>query len=574
MVAKPPITLDELRKYPRMTSWFRPVLLSKLLLKVIISDLFGQYADRRLIVAALDSVKGQELINRTKLNLVPDADGAVWVDFVADLGDGFDATYAIATLLAKEQLKVDGEQTRRGQVLVMGGDEVYPVASGPNYHQRLLDPYRWALPETNPESDDGIPVYCIPGNHDWYDGLVSFLAIFARRQRLHMGEWRSAQLRSYFALQLTEQWWIWCTDTQLDDEIDQPQRDYFTLIADRMPEGSKIILCGPEPGWLYTESSSSSLEILDYVVSIAMSARRQLSVPILLSGDTHHYSRYYAARTGTHFVTSGGGGAFLHPTHHLEDSVEIRWLNKPTTLSLLTDPEDDFASTSNPACYPTREESRRLLNGDILFWKQNAGFSFLLGVIYWIFAMALVARHHLDAYIIVFLLLAGGMIAYFGYQEGFKRPKVWVAAILHAAAHYGAVVALTFLFEQINTSTFGLEGLWPWFFALGVEVIPTGLVAGGFVFGIFLLITCRWFNMNHNDAFSAMRLDCFRHFMRLRIKGDEVTIFPIGLDRIPKRKEWRINTNWTGDAAQEPAYVAENEIEPRLIERPIVMRGR
>lgn len=67
MAAKPPITLGELCKYPRMTNWFRPVLLSKLLLKVIIYDLFGQYADRRLIVAALDTVTPQALSNRTKL---------------------------------------------------------------------------------------------------------------------------------------------------------------------------------------------------------------------------------------------------------------------------------------------------------------------------------------------------------------------------------------------------------------------------------------------------------------------------------------------------------------------------
>ena len=296
-------------------------------------------------------------------------------------------------------------------------------------------------------------------------------------------------------------------------------------------------------------------------------------MPILLSGDTHHYSRYYAAGTGTHFITSGGGGAFLHPTHHLNDSIEIRWLNQRATLSLLTDPQASHAPTDKPACYPTREESRRLLNGDMLFWKQNAGFSFLLGIIYWIFAMALVARHHLDAYIIVFMFLTGGMVAYFGYQEGFKRLKIWVAAILHATAHYGAIVALTLLFEQINTDKFGLEGIWPWFFSLGFEIVPTGLIAGGVIFGLFLMITCRWFDMNHNDAFSAMRLDRYRHFLRLRIKDDEVTIFPIGLDKVPRRDEWRVNPNWTGDLATEPAYFAEHEVQPRLIERPIVVRA-
>lgn len=573
MVAKPPVSLEELGKYPRMTSWFNPRLLAKLLFKVIVSDMFGQYADRRLIVAALDTVSEAELFDRAQINLAPDADGAVWIDFVADLGDGFDSTYAIASLIAAETLQVGGHQTRRGRLLIMGGDEVYPLASRDNYRDRLLDPYGWAFPDAHSSSAAVVPVYCIPGNHDWYDGLVAFLALFARRQHLHMGRWRSKQRRSYFALQLTDRWWIWCTDTQLDQDIDQPQRDYFVAIAERMPEGSKIILCGPEPGWLYTEKSTASLEILDYAVGMATGVRRRHKVPILLSGDTHHYSRYYADDTGTHFITSGGGGAFLHPTHQLEDSINIRWLDKATTLSLTADPAGSHAATDVPACYPSRDESRRLLNGDLWFWKQNAGFSLLLGGIYWVFAMALTARQHTDAYIIVFLLLTAGMIGYFGYQEGFRRPKVWVSGILHALAHFCVLVVLTWGFGWINESMFGLEGIWPWFFALALEIVPTGLVLGGLVFGVYLLITCRWFDMNHNDAFSAMRLDCHRHFLRIRIKGDEVTIFPVGLDRAPRRRDWRINPNWNADSSSEPAYRSNDELQPRLIEGPIVVRA-
>ncbi len=45
---------EELKDYPYMTSWFHLGLLSKLVLNVIVSGLFGQYADRRLIIAALD----------------------------------------------------------------------------------------------------------------------------------------------------------------------------------------------------------------------------------------------------------------------------------------------------------------------------------------------------------------------------------------------------------------------------------------------------------------------------------------------------------------------------------------
>src|SRR6185312_12756428 len=121
-----PPSLRGLAKYPKMTGWFHPFLLARLLGRVIVSDMFGQYADRRLIVAALDTVSDQELVRRATqflpanadpeiCRLTPDADGAIWIDFAADLGDGFDATYAIASLLAKETLTVGDYKTRRGQ---------------------------------------------------------------------------------------------------------------------------------------------------------------------------------------------------------------------------------------------------------------------------------------------------------------------------------------------------------------------------------------------------------------------------------------------------------------------------
>ena len=99
-------TAEESSRYPTMTGWFSPGPLIKLLWRVIVSGLFGQYADRRLIVAALDPATKSEIRQRDDLTkaLPKDSGGAVWIDFVADLGDGFDSSYAIAYLLAQENL--------------------------------------------------------------------------------------------------------------------------------------------------------------------------------------------------------------------------------------------------------------------------------------------------------------------------------------------------------------------------------------------------------------------------------------------------------------------------------------
>ena len=125
-------------------------------------------------------------------------------DYVADLGDGWDSTYAVASLLASPSLTLslrDGStgpvKTERGRLLVMGGDEVYPTASREGYQERTVGPYECALRETDPPHPN---LFAIPGNHDWYDGLVSFSRLFC--QERWFGGWKTRQRRTYFAIQL------------------------------------------------------------------------------------------------------------------------------------------------------------------------------------------------------------------------------------------------------------------------------------------------------------------------------------------------------------------------------------
>jgi hypothetical protein len=566
--------LQDYDRYPGMTHWFKPGLLAKLLLNVIVSQTFGQYADRRLMVAALDTVPNQEHLKRAaKHTFAKDSDGAVWFDFVADLGDGFDATFAIALLLARENLEIDGLKLPRGQLLIMGGDEVYPAATADAYRHQLRDPYAFALRDHDRNADEGIPVYAIPGNHDWYDGLVHFLAFFCRAKPWHIGGWRTQQRRSYFAVKITDKWWVWCTDIQLADDMDQPQVDYFKAIAEGMPDGSKIILCGAEPGWLYGHTNRRSLQIVSYAAEIARDAGHNLTIPIILSGDTHHYSRY-AAEDGKQFITSGGGGAFLHPTHQLKDDIEIRWLaERDKKLSLMTDPQTG-KRVDTPACYPTREKSRSLLWGNLTFPVTNWDFTVLMGVIYWLFAIAISLRLQPDMYIITFMIFAGTLLGYTKYQEKSDAAAVYVTSIVHGMLHASAAICLTTFFIQFNAERFPLSGhwydVWIWLALLLAEVGVVGGLAGSFLFGLNLLVTCRWFNMNHNDAFSSMRLDSYRHFLRIRLEDDEVTVYAVGLDKVPSRDQWKPNP--PPGATDRPAFLPKPDLQPHLIEKPIVVR--
>lgn len=602
--------LKDYKTYPRMVHWFNPLLLYKLLNNVVTSAMFGQYADRRLIVAALDTVPLDKHLERATAlvdKLSPDGAGPVWLDFVADLGDGFDSTYAVACVLARKEWEFEGEKLPRGQLLVMGGDEVYPLANAQTYRNQLWQPYSWAFPDHNRKDDEGVPLFAIPGNHDWYDGLVQFLAYYARETPTHFGNWRSHQRRSYFAIQITKTWWLWAMDIQLAEDMDQPQADYFTMIAQstEMLPGSRIILCSAEPGWLYSDTNTKSWDIVDFAIGIAHKASKDFTVPLLLSGDTHHYSRYKSP-DGTQFVTSGGGGAFLHPTHQLEPEADARWTGKKKPLKLGTKPTGAKDRPSEPAVYPSMNVSRSLLWRNLWFAITNWDFSILMGVIYFLVGVSIGLRDFPDTYILVAVLLGAGIIGYTTTQENVsasqiyrtwrkrgKNPnafdalaseKLWLqfqkalivvgTSIIHVAAHVVVAIIAARCFAAFNQTHFTLQGewysVWKWLCIVFLEMGFVGFFAGGTIFGLNMLITCRWLRMNRNDAFSALRIGRFNNFLRLRIEDDEVQVFAIGLEEVPHRNDWNENPNYKMGHSDEPRWIPLDPLRPHLIEKVVV----
>ncbi len=108
----------------------------------------------------------------------------------------------------------------------MGGDQVYPVPTAVEYENRMLGPYRAALPCASAEAPE---LFAIPGTHDWYDGLGNFTSIFCLERWI--GGWKTSQRRSYFALKLPNAWWLWGIDIQFGASLDEVQLQYFAGVA-------------------------------------------------------------------------------------------------------------------------------------------------------------------------------------------------------------------------------------------------------------------------------------------------------------------------------------------------------
>ncbi len=560
--APPPATPPRRPPGLKMVSWLDPLILAKTGLRAVISATIGKQADRRLLDAlAAPDVKPWDF----SVDAAGQPREELWFDYVSDMGDGWDSTYAVAQTVARRTLTVRDEtgatyDTRGGELLVFGGDEVYPTASVSAYEERTLKPWTSAMRGQRPPPH----LFAIPGNHDWYDGLVSFMRLFCQGRDL--GGFETHQRRSYFAVKLPHGWWLIGTDMQLESDIDQPQVSYFQELARQLGKDDHIILCLAEPAWLVSrirpKDGRSYLENnLDFLEDQVLGKK----ISVFLAGDLHHYRRH-ADDEGRQKIIAGGGGAFLHPTHLLQ---------KETTLS------DGFTERKS---FPSPQESRRLCWRNLGLVASNPRFGVLTGLLYMLLAWALavnvgdtsvpralglVLRTALSSPGIVLLavLVFLGLIGFADRRFGRWR---WLAGLLHGLAHLAAAFVIAWGVAHLVGAVLGLPFRSPWRDLLSaVLIFAGGFLAGPTIMGLYLLLSLNGFGAHPNEAFSSLAIPDWKNFIRLHIDKDgRLRIFPIGIRRVPR--SWK-----PGTAAREPEWVADPQdrraTPPALIEPPLTV---
>ncbi|MEU5116704.1 metallophosphoesterase [Streptomyces longwoodensis] len=247
---------------------------------------------------------------------------------------------------------------------VVASDVIYPVGSADDYDTKFFRPYR----------DYPAPIYAVPGNHDWYEGLGAFMRVFcddapplpagpaprppgrawlrhllwhrprpgdgrrldaARAQRSAPGQ-RAVQPGPYWAIDAGPVR-IVGIDTGLLGTLDAAQGAWLREVS-RDPR-PKILVTGSP---LYVDGEHHPCEIegggtVDEIVRDP--AHRYV---LAIGGDIHNYQRYpvrLADGRTLQYVVAGGGGAFTHATHTIP-RVDVAGVG-----------EDDFR------CYPLRGDS-------------------------------------------------------------------------------------------------------------------------------------------------------------------------------------------------------------------------
>ena len=538
-----------------MVGWDDPRELAHSGYQVAIATIFGRHSDTRLIEALASQPQNEFDYSSSS--------GDFWFDYVADTGDGWNPTYAIADALATPTLEVAGLETREttqaGKVLVFGGDEVYPYPSRNEYEVRTETPYAQAFAgRARPD------IFAIPGNHDWYDSLVAFSRMFCRPERGFAG-CPTRQTRSYFALRLPANWWLIAVDLQLGADLDEPQVQYFQKVAARMDADARLIFCVPEPRWIL-EDAYPRHSSYDELAGTRFLEERvfKRNARVFLTGDLHFYKRH-ENEAGVQKITSGGGGAFLHPTH------------APGTKVL----RSGFAQR---AAYPDEKTSARLTWRNFLFPflnpKSGWMYAFLYAMSAWLASASLEASDVIDLPTALgaavnaairdplngmwLVTIVAGFIFF---TDTHIRSWRILGGAFHALLHLAAAFAVGWAALLLTVHGFDLAyGSILQLLASGVITFVMGGPVGAFILGVYLFVSIRVFKRHGNEAFSSLRIQDFKQWLRLRIGADgTLTIYAIAIDRVPRR--------WKSAERGGEQTTAANDARasaPRLIDRVTV----
>ncbi len=320
---------------------------------------------------SLYSSNGQELDHRDWMH--PDVvawdqpemleEGAFWFDYFSDSGDGQMAMYSLAYLTLGDlwqngqgndvsmQPTANATRLPRGRFLFVGGDTAYHVADRATIAERFSAPFDWAhadrLADGTLGADDK-PRYLlgIPGNHDYYDALLGFNHLFRynttpKDGRPLVADFQRRQNASFVTLQLPFGWWFWGLDTQ-HGRIDWRQRQFYRDLGEANAP-KRLIVATPEPTTVFGHVFEGFTQPFEGLRLPRPFTNGQVpkddEIHLDIAGDVHHYARYERKGSPNYAsVVSGGGGAFLHPTHTSvppkpeTDANQPLWPEKPTKI--------------------------------------------------------------------------------------------------------------------------------------------------------------------------------------------------------------------------------------------------
>lgn len=516
-----------------------------------------------------------------------------WWDFVSDTGDSGNATFTVAREMQKDILMPAvcsdvevkeslPEKFPSGELLVLGGDLAYPGASVEEYQYRLTE--MWVASSSNPnvqrDRDTLKPSLVIPQNHDWFDNISTFTRYFVDTRREEEGfkllsaetepdvtplGTRKLQKQSYFAARLPNNWIILGFDFALVGDIDRQQFAAFYKLfnSGQITQDDNLILLYPEPYWTrHLGDAAREGYPKRYQRLEALILKLGCRIRMRLAGDIHHYARE-TAKADAQFqyddmlITSGGGGAFLHPTHTNnvkkvkamslagEDDAMTADLRERVRIGITKPEEKTVRSYDDKVFYPRKNQSRFLLLENIVsFFRSTAHIGKQLRDCKTITEHAKVFWGAVVQGNVMFSVLLGGLL---------------MAAILTKSVWPGLIIVAMFfgICKESSNVTAAIGGLASFLLVMAIEhgslgsIVPDPaawwiiyawrivlflicfLIAGFFTGILFSLFSL--FGFLPNNAFSPLGYEGFKSFIRFRIDAQgNLHGYVWGTDDVPR----------------------------------------
>jgi hypothetical protein len=151
------------------------------------------------------------------------------------------------------------------------------------------------------------------------------------------------------------------------------------------------------------------------------------------------------------------------------------------------------------------------------------------------------------------IAFVGGLVFF---TDTHSRAYRLIGGTLHAVAHLLAAFLLAWVAQRVTVAGLGLPfGSASQLLLAGLGVFVGGAIVGPLLIGIYLFVSLQLFGRHSNEAFSALRIADYKHWLRFVIDAaGDLTVHAIGIDRVGRRRR--------------PAS------SPRLVDRFTVRRRR
>jgi uncharacterized membrane protein HdeD (DUF308 family) len=258
--------------------------------------------------------------------------------------------------------------------VIISSDVIYPTGAMRDAEARFFMPFFGTTK----------PIYAIPGNHDWYDALEGFTALFlepraarvALRARIEADKRITSTTESYieqliqqssrlqreyrltvqqqkapfFQLQ-TDSFALFAVDTGVVKRVDPVQWEWFKRGLESARGKTKMAILGHP---LYAGGAYLAEDVADF--RAIHDLLREHNVHVVMAGDTHDLEYYAEKLAGSgavmHHFVNGGGGAYL------SFGTSLAWPDK--------------TPTSEWAFYPAKEKVVSKIEASTPRWKWPA----------------------------------------------------------------------------------------------------------------------------------------------------------------------------------------------------------